>query len=235
MPRTVCPTAWPLPVTVGAASPCTLMNAGSTTGASGMIDALPIPFQATAEPIDRADDDRHLVVRAQQDPQALAALYDRYVTRVYGYCYRRLGSREAAEDATSLVFSRVLTALPRFALEGASFRSWLFTIAHHVIVDALRARREAYSLSAAAAVIDPAPDPEDQALAADEVRAFRALLAHLTPEQAQVMELRLAGLTDVEIARVLGRSHGAVRAAQHRAVVRLRAVLGVDPRGGHDA
>ena len=210
------------------------MNVGSITGASGMIEALPIPFQATAEPLGGGRGLR-LVVRAQQDPHALAALYDRYVTRVYGYCYRRLGSREAAEDATSLVFSRVLTALPRFTIEGASFRSWLFTIAHHVIVDALRARRADHPLSEAATVVDPAPDPEDQALAADEVRDLRALLAHLTPEQAQVVELRLAGLTDVEIARVLGRSHGAVRAAQHRALVRLRAVLGVDPRGGHDA
>jgi RNA polymerase sigma-70 factor (ECF subfamily) len=211
------------------------MNAGKTIGASGMIEALPIPFPATAAHTDGADDDMRLVVRAQQDPHAFAALYDRYVTRVYGYCYRRLGSREAAEDATSLVFSRVLTALPRFATEGGTFRSWLFTIAHHAVVDARRARREDWPLSAAAAVVDPAPDPEDEALAADEVRAFRALLVHLTPEQAQVVELRLAGLTDVEIARVLGRSHGAVRAAQHRALIRLRAVLGVEPPGGHDA
>jgi DNA-directed RNA polymerase specialized sigma24 family protein len=69
------------------------------------------------------------------------------------------------------------------------------------------------------------------------VRIVRTLLAALTPEQSQVIELRLAGLTEVEIAHALGRRPGAVRAAQFRAVGRLRALLGVPPttRGDGDA
>jgi RNA polymerase sigma-70 factor, ECF subfamily len=213
------------------------MNAARPPRASGMATATPVQFQAEpaadhGRPVDSGDE-RTLVVRAKHDRQAFAALYDRYVAAVYGYCYRRLGSVEAAEDATSLVFSRALAALPRYVDDGRPFRSWLFTIAHHTIVDEFRARRPHHPLAAADAMPDPQPLPEEQALANDESRRVRDLLAHLTPEQAHVLELRLAGLTDVEIAQVVGRSHGAVRAAQHRAVVRLHELLNVQ-MGGRD-
>ena len=72
-------------------------------------------------------------------------------------------------------------------------------------------------------------------MADDEVRAVRAVLAGLTPDQAQVIELRLAGLTEVEIADALGRRPGAVRAAQFRALGRLRTLLGAPPTTREDA
>jgi RNA polymerase sigma-70 factor (ECF subfamily) len=157
------------------------------------------------------DDDRILVERARRDPHDFAPLYDRYVGRVYGYCYRRLGEVEAAEDATSLIFARALAALPRFTTEGATFRAWLFTIAHHTIVDSLRARRQEQPLSAALTVADPRTAPEEEALSAEEGRALRALLSALTVEQAQIVELRVAGLTDAEIAVVRAMQMESVR------------------------
>ncbi|MFN8590476.1 MAG: sigma-70 family RNA polymerase sigma factor [Thermomicrobiales bacterium] len=194
--------------------------------------------QATSPPAPQ-DADSPLVALAQTDRQAFAALYDRYVHRVYGYCYRHLGSREAAEDATSLVFTRAIAALPRFAPTGGTFRAWLFTIAHHTVVDTHRALRfvspgDASHAAAAAALIDPAPGPEDLILAAESAAALHQVLTRLTPEQAQVVELRLAGLRDSEIAHVLGRSQGAVRASQYRAMVRLRAILAGDVPGVSD-
>ena len=83
---------------------------------------------------ERSDED--LVVLAVQDRQAFGLLYDRYVGPIYRYCYGRLGDREEAEDATSLVFARALAALPTH--RGVSFRSWLFTIAHHVVLNTRR-------------------------------------------------------------------------------------------------
>ncbi len=100
-----------------------------------------------------------LVAQARRDPQAFAALYDRYFDAVYRYCYRRLGSREAAEDATSQVFLQALTALPRYR-EGGAFRSWLFTIAHNVVINRARARRPSEPLEAANEHADPAPMPD---------------------------------------------------------------------------
>jgi RNA polymerase sigma-70 factor (ECF subfamily) len=77
-----------------------------------------------------AADDADLVARAQVDREAFALLYRRYLDPVHRYYYRRLGSREAAEDATSLVFTKAFTALPTY--RTGSFRSWLFAIAYHV-------------------------------------------------------------------------------------------------------
>jgi RNA polymerase sigma-70 factor (ECF subfamily) len=171
-------------------------------------------------------DEAALVAHARRDRRAFAALYDRYVPAVYGYCYHRLGSREAAEDATSLIFAKALAALP--SQRGSSFRSWLFGIAHHVVADTYTGQRTDLPLEVAWAVSDPAPSPEGAALAGEAHRALTAALTQLPPDQRQVVELRLAGLTSLEIGQALGRSRGAVDVAQHRAVRRLRTLLGAD-------
>ncbi len=172
-------------------------------------------------------DDALLLGMAKRDRQAFASLYRRYVDPVYRYCDRCLGNRELAEDATSLIFTKALAALDR--CHDDAFRSWLFTIAHNVILDMRRQQRNVGSLDEAAEVADRGQEhsPEAQALASDDARTIRALLVQLPDEQRHLLELRLAGLTDAEIARVLGRSHGAVRMSQYRAIARLRALIGV--------
>jgi len=173
-----------------------------------------------------------LLRRAAIDREAFAVLYARWFDPVYWYCYGRLGTREAAEDAASIVFAKVLAALPRFDPAAGSFRAWLFTIAHHAVADSFRAQRRDRPLDAALDLVDPAPagSPEEMAVAAEERRALLDLLDRLTPGQRRVVELRLAGLSGPEIARVLGRSRGAVDAVQFRAVARLRDLMGVPTR-----
>lgn len=175
------------------------------------------------------DDDTVLVARAKADPASFALLYRRYVTAVYRYCYHRLGSAEAAEDATSDVFLKALAGLRRHR-DDQSFRSWLFAIAHNVVTDSYRARRPSEPLDPAAEIVDGAPTPEDLALEAEGDRAVRTLLTQLAPDQARVLELRLAGLTGPEVARALGRSHAAVKIAQVRGYARLRKLLGAASR-----
>jgi len=167
-----------------------------------------------------------LVARAKRHSPDFVLLYRRYVEAVYRYCALRLDSREAAEDATSLVFTRAFTGL--MSCRDDHFRSWLFAIAHNIVADSYRRQRPLWPLLAAESLPDPTPSPEDTAVDADEHRWLRALLTELAPDQRHVVELRLAGLTDAEIARVLGRSHGAVRSIQFRAVARLRALLGAN-------
>jgi RNA polymerase sigma-70 factor (ECF subfamily) len=168
-------------------------------------------------------EDSTLVSQATRDRRAFAVLYERYVAAVFGYCYRRLGSREAAEDATSLIFTRALAALPSH--RGSSFRGWLFGIAHHVVADSFRGMRRTLPLDVASAVWDPAQSPEGAALAGEAHRALAAALAELPAQQRQVVELRLAGLTSAEIGEALGCSRGAVDVAQHRAILHLRRLL----------
>ena len=183
--------------------------------------------------------DSLLVARAQRDPAAFAPLYEEYFDPVYRYCYHRLGSWEAAEDATSVIFTNVLAALPRYRPRdrSGSFRSWLFTIAHHVVVNQARADRyrRTRPLTEAAGVPDAAPSPEAAALTAEAAQTVRAVLAELSPDQRQVVELRLAGLTDAEIGRVLGRKSGTIRMTQYRAALRIRALLHPEREEAYDA
>ena len=191
-----------------------------------MASSVRSPFVAKEPPVDLPGEETTLVSQAKQDRRAFAPLYERHVAAIFGYCYHRLGSREAAEDATSLIFTRALAALPSH--RGSSFRGWLFGIAHHVVADSLRGMRRTLPLDVASAVWDPAPSPEGTALADEAHLALAGALAQLSAQQRQVMELRLAGLTSEEIGETLGCSRGAVDVAQHRAVLRLRRLLSVD-------
>ena len=177
------------------------------------------------EPAHPGPSDEDLVALARRDRAAFAPLYRRYAAAVYQYCDRCLGDRAAAEEATQTVFLRALAALPG-CRDGRAFRPWLFAIAHNAIADARRGRRPVEPLERAAGLADATASPEDLALAAAERREITALLARLPADLREPVELRLQGLSDKEIARALGRSPGAVRTAQYRAVQRLRGLLG---------
>ena len=183
------------------------------------------PTMEIPPPSVMAVDDARLVRQAQADARAFAPLYGRYADPVYRYCYRKLGDPDLAADATAQVFVQALAALPGYRPQGNVFRAWLFTIAHNVIVDHFRARRPVAPIAAAAHLPTAEPSPEDTLLRQETGSTVRALLATLPAEQRQILELRLAGLTGSEIASVLGRSPGAVRVAQVRAIARLRETL----------
>jgi RNA polymerase sigma-70 factor (ECF subfamily) len=179
-----------------------------------------IPSEALPAPV---AGDSELVALAQENPHAFELLYRRYIDPVHRYCHRRLGSREAAEDATSLIFTKAFTSLPAF--RAGSFRSWLFTIAYHVIADDLRSRRPHADLDAAGEIAGREPSPEELAIMLEGDRSVAALLYQLPEAQRLVVELRLAGLTGREIADVLGRGLPAVKMSQLRAYARLRDLL----------
>lgn len=195
------------------------MNAVSET--DGM-DRNTFPYAHRDEPMTVLEPDHALASRALHDRAAFAELYQRYLTPIYGYCYRRLGSREAAEDATSLVFTKALEGLPN--RNTANVRAWLFTIAHNVVVDSYRSHRVTIDLESVDTIASSG-SPEDDALAAIQLGELRAALDLLTDDQRQVVELRLAGLTGPEIRDVLDRSRSWVDTTQHRAVQRLRQAL----------
>jgi RNA polymerase sigma-70 factor (ECF subfamily) len=183
--------------------------------------------------------DAELVAAARLDQHRFGELYLRYRDDLLRYGYYRLGDWDEAADATQQVFANALAGLPGFIDRGNSFRAWLFRIAHNEICtrQQRRARRPQDQLLDAAEVVDPRPSPEELAIAADDHERVWRLLAHLPPDRRRVCELRFAGLNDKEIAAILGKSDGAVRTAQSRAIAQLRGLLSLGPvrRGGQDA
>ena len=188
------------------------------------------PYAYRGEPVTALEPDHVLASRALHDRTAFAELYQRYLTPIYGFCYRRLGSREAAEDATSLVFTKALEGLP--TLRTPNTRAWLFAIAHHVVADSYRRGRGDVELERAEGL--PSGEQfEEAALTGLDLEALHQALAVLTSDQRQVVELRLAGLTGPEIRQTLGRSRSWVDTTQFRAIQKLRAVLAPETEGSH--
>jgi RNA polymerase sigma-70 factor (ECF subfamily) len=175
------------------------------------------------EPVALAESDESLAARAATDPAAMTELYRRYVARVDRYCRRRLRDPHLAEDVTSQIFLKALEGLRRGRIEHVS--SWIFTIAHNEVVSHYRRERHDVGIDEVAEVASHGRAVEDAAIAQSDARDMRSLLPLLTADQQRVIELRLAGLTSLEIRQVLGRSRSWVGTTEHRAVNRLRDLM----------
>jgi RNA polymerase sigma-70 factor (ECF subfamily) len=166
------------------------------------------------------------------DTNALGRLYDTYRDRVARFATGRLGDAEKAEDVTSETFEAVLRNLGSYRA-GTDFEAWLFTIAHRRVADHFRrrSRRREVVLDEAALPgrLPPAAGgPEEAVLAAERRAEVAGAFRRLRADQQEVLALRvLGGLSAVQVGEVLGKSEGAVRVAQHRALRSLREALGV--------
>ncbi|HEX5598610.1 MAG TPA: RNA polymerase sigma factor ShbA [Micromonosporaceae bacterium] len=176
-----------------------------------------------------------LVARAaRQDAGAMAALLALIRPGVVRYCRARLGQTGGAygtaDDVAQEVCLAVMTALPRFRDQGRPFSAFVFGIAAHKVADAQRAavRRDVTNaVESLTDRADPAPGPEQQAVATDLARRLSTLLSRLPEKQREIIVLRVAvGLTADEVGAVFGMSAAAVRVAQSRALARLRTLAG---------
>lgn len=180
-----------------------------------------------------ASGEREIVDAAREgDEAALAELYSRYFPRVYRYILARMGNPYDAEDLTEEVFLRVLDAIDRFQWREAPFSAWLFRIAHNAVISQRRkegARGRSSPLSEALPVDSQGPeDMVETRLALNEVMKA----AETLPEaQRRVISLRFAaGLSVAETARAMDKGEGNVKVIQHKAITKLREMLGQRPR-----
>jgi len=167
------------------------------------------------------------------DSSALGQLYDTYRDRVARFATGRLGDAEKAEDVTSETFEAVCRNLGSYRA-GTDFEAWLFTIANRRVADHFRRRfrRREVELDEAALPGSLAPagggGPEDELLAAERRTEVAGAFRRLRPDQQEVLALPvLGGLSAAQAGEVLGKSEGAVRVAQHRALRSLREAMGV--------
>jgi RNA polymerase sigma-70 factor (ECF subfamily) len=171
--------------------------------------------------MEEPDDDRPLVTAAQRDRRQFTALYERNVDAVHAYVYRRVDNRAEAEDITSLVFQKALANLDRFEWRGVPFVAWLVRIASNEL--ATRGRRSTINFSP---IDDVEALDEDVTAEVDAALTLGRLVRALPNDQRLVIELRFTEDRSIaDVATAIGRSEGAVKQLQHRALQTLRAAL----------
>ena len=182
--------------------------------------------EATARPAaDSTEEVRRLVERGQQgDREALEELYLLHFDRIYSYLHMSVGNRHDAEDLTTQTFLKMLESIKRFRWRSAPFSAWLFRIAHNLAMDHFRAARRWQPE-------EEVPEPVGEAEPSAEAAAFQSigrqsmleLIEGLSHEQRQVLTLKFVfNLPNAEVATILGKTEGAVKSLQHRALVSLQ-------------
>jgi len=176
------------------------------------------------------DDETRLIQAAQQgDDEACAVLYNCHYEAVYRYCYYRVHDVNLAQDLAAEVFARMVDKLDTFKVRGRPLLAWLYTIARNLVADMYRQDRRATHLPLEEAC-DLSSDGEEE-LSRHVARKIEAdclavALKHLTEEQRQVILFKfIEDLNNAQVARLLGRSEGAIKALQHRALLALRRAM----------
>jgi RNA polymerase sigma-70 factor, ECF subfamily len=164
-------------------------------------------------------DEPQLVEAAQRDPSKFAALYERHFDRIYAYVVLRVRDRDAAEDVTSDVFHRALAAMAHYESRGAPFGAWLIRIASNVITD--RWRRWAREAVGSDLVPEQSAEPDVERV--DRLAHVFTLVDGLPADQRTVIvERYVEGRSIRDVAGRLGKSEGAVKQLQFRALQALR-------------
>src|SRR5881409_2142029 len=171
---------------------------------------------------------RGLVERAQAgDREALEELYLIHFDRIYSYLHVSVGNRHDAEDLTTQTFLKMLEKIGSFKWQSAPFSAWLFRIAHNLAMDHFRSRRRWQPE-------EEVPEPPGEEEPSAELTAMQSigresmlkLIDRLSPEQQQVLTLKFVfNFANAEAATILGKTEGAIKSLQHRALVSLQKQL----------
>src|SRR4051794_8833105 len=171
---------------------------------------------------------RGLVERAQAgDRDALEELYLIHFDRIYSYLHVSVGNRQDAEDLTTQTFLRMLESIGKFRWQAAPFSAWLFRIAHNLAMDHFRANKRVQPE-------EDVPEPIGSEQLSAEIEAMRSIgrqsmlqmIEDISPEQQQVLTLKFVfSFGNAEVASILGKTEGAVKSLQHRALAALQKKL----------
>lgn len=176
-------------------------------------------------------DDARLLKRAREfDKETLSWIYQTYHQAIYRYIYHHLGHVQTAQDLTSDVFRRFLQALRNGGGPTQQLSAWLYRVAHNLYVDELRRRQhrnhEPLDEVTSETLKDVDANLDELVWTVTTRGEVREALLQLTEEQRQVVVLKfLEGLTNDEVAEIMGKTVGAVKALQHRGLAALREQL----------
>lgn len=173
-------------------------------------------------------DDSSLAARAGEDPQAFAALFDRYYAAVFNYVRYRCDDDATADDVTAQVFEKLMHQTGRYDPEKGTLPAWLFAVARNAVNDHWRKARRLKWISLDFLQAAAAADPSLEAglIHAEEESALLAAIGQLPARERDILGLKFAaGLTNREIARTTGLKESHVGVIVHRSIAQLRAQL----------
>jgi RNA polymerase sigma-70 factor (ECF subfamily) len=172
-----------------------------------------------------------IVKRAQNyDEDALHQLYETYYPKIYNYAFLQMGDVQAAEDLASDVMLKMLESINKYNFRGLPFGAWVFRIARNRLIDLHRRRKRRGEVDLSETLSGTLASPESMAERALERGQLQIALKHLTDEQRQVIVLKfIQGFDNRSVGKIMGRSEGAVKSLQHRALGALRRVLQQEP------
>lgn len=168
----------------------------------------------------RIIDERELFERAQKSAAGFGELFDAYYDRIYAYCYRRVGSREIAEDIAASVFEDALRGIRRVRWQGKPIVAWLYRIASRRIADFYRDRKDDVSLDDVVIRIDG--QVHDSIERAEEMAAVQRCLKALSANDREIILFAYFDeLSGTEIATVLNCTANSAYVRLHRALEKL--------------
>jgi RNA polymerase sigma-70 factor (ECF subfamily) len=176
------------------------------------------------------EEENGLVGRAiKRDAAAFGLLYESHLDRIYRYVYYRVGTTGEAEDLTEIVFLKAWEAIDRYQPRGVPFVAWLYRLAHNLVIDTYRSRRQTIPLDDLTEAEEPGADVIDLVEEKLDAEQVRLALRTLSAEHQQLIVLRFVeGLSHAEVAEITGKSEGAMRVVQYRALQMLAKALQVD-------
>jgi RNA polymerase sigma-70 factor (ECF subfamily) len=172
---------------------------------------------------DLVQDELALLARARSlEPEALAQIHDTYYTPIFRYIAFRVNNRDAAEDLTSEVFTRLLSALRDKHAPQNTLRGWLYGVASRVVSDYHRQSYRAPEVELDESLVSRELDPAEAVERMMTQENLKQAMTELTEEQQNVISLRFGYEMPIEeVARTLGKSEGAVKQLQARAIAAL--------------
>jgi RNA polymerase sigma-70 factor (ECF subfamily) len=183
----------------------------------------------------QVQDERDLIRRAKEyDPAAFAEIYERYYQSIFNYIYYRVSDPTIAEDLCSEVFLKAMEAIQSFTFQGVPFSAWLYRIAANLVID--HYRRQPPQPNVSLEDSRPPVAEDNPGVALEERFTHQELwraLRKLTADQQQVIILKFVeGLSNSEVAQILGKTEGAVKSLQHRALASLGRLMGEKRKDG---
>lgn len=172
-------------------------------------------------------DEQLLIDKAREgNREAFGQLYDRYVPKIYRFVFLRVGTRGEAEDITSQVFMHAWENISRYEHQGFPLSSWLYRMASNAVIDYYRTARHATDIETIPEdLFAETPEDEERIDTREELELLRRAIARLEADQQNVIVMKFVNdASNKEISQALGKTEGAVRVIQHRALKQLKQI-----------